>query len=103
MSFSVAAGETLGLVGESGSGKSMTCLSLVRLVPRPAARIVGGQVLLDGDDLLAKTEAEMQQIRGRQDRDDPAGPDELAQPGVLRRHAGARAARACITACAAAR
>ena len=65
VSFSVAAGETLGLVGESGSGKSMTCLSLVRLVPRPAARIVGGRVLLDGEDLLAKSEEEMQQIRGR--------------------------------------
>ena len=56
VSFTVAEGETLGLVGESGSGKSMTCLSLVRLVPRPAARILGGQVLLDGDDLLTKSE-----------------------------------------------
>ena len=65
VSFSVDEGETLGLVGESGSGKSMTCLSLIRLVPRPAARILGGQVLLDGDDLLAKTESQMQQIRGR--------------------------------------
>ena len=65
VSFSVGEGETLGLVGESGSGKSMTCLSLVRLVPRPAARIVGGRVRLDGDDLLARSEAEMQQIRGR--------------------------------------
>ena len=65
VSFSVAAGETLGLVGESGSGKSMTCLSLVRLVPRPAARIVGGRVRLDGEDLLVKSEAEMQRIRGR--------------------------------------
>ncbi len=43
----------------------MTCLSLVRLVPRPAARIVGGQVLLDGEDLLTKSEDEMQRIRGR--------------------------------------
>jgi len=65
VSFTVDEGETLGLVGESGSGKSMTCLSLVRLVPRPAARILGGQVLLDGEDLLTKTEAEMQKIRGR--------------------------------------
>jgi oligopeptide/dipeptide ABC transporter ATP-binding protein len=65
VSFSVAEGETLGLVGESGSGKSMTCLSLVRLVPRPAARIIGGEVRLEGDDLLAKSEAEMQRIRGR--------------------------------------
>jgi oligopeptide/dipeptide ABC transporter ATP-binding protein len=65
VSFAVAEGETLGLVGESGSGKSMTCLSLVRLVPRGAARIVGGQVLLDGEDLLARSEEEMQRIRGR--------------------------------------
>jgi len=65
VSFALEEGETLGLVGESGSGKSMTCLSIVRLVPRPAARIVGGAVRLDGDDLLAKTDAEMQQVRGR--------------------------------------
>jgi oligopeptide/dipeptide ABC transporter ATP-binding protein len=65
VSFAIGEGETLGLVGESGSGKSMTCLSIVRLVPRPAARIVGGQVLLDGDDLLLKREQEMQRIRGR--------------------------------------
>jgi oligopeptide/dipeptide ABC transporter ATP-binding protein len=65
VSFTVREGETLGLVGESGSGKSMTCLSLVRLVPRPAARIVGGEILLDGEDLLEKSEREMQRIRGR--------------------------------------
>jgi len=65
VSFSVSEGETLGLVGESGSGKSMTCLSIVRLVPRPAARILGGTVLLDGQDLLTKSEPEMQRIRGR--------------------------------------
>src|SRR5262245_4996135 len=65
ISFAVGEGETLGLVGESGSGKSMTCLSMLRLVPRPAARIVGGRVRLDGDDLLQKSEREMQRIRGR--------------------------------------
>src|SRR5690242_8925531 len=65
VSFALGEGETLGLVGESGSGKSMTCLSLVRLVPRPAARIVGGEAVLDGEDLLTKSEAEMQGIRGR--------------------------------------
>ncbi len=65
VSFALGEGETLGLVGESGSGKSMTCLSVVRLVPRPAARVVGGEVLLDGDDLLRKSDAEMQRIRGR--------------------------------------
>jgi oligopeptide/dipeptide ABC transporter ATP-binding protein len=65
VSFALGEGQTLGLVGESGSGKSMTCLSIVRLVPQPAARIVGGRVLLDGDDLLRKSEADMQRIRGR--------------------------------------
>jgi ABC-type dipeptide/oligopeptide/nickel transport system ATPase component len=65
VSFALGEAETLGLVGESGSGKSMTCLSIVRLVPRPAARIVGGEVRVDGEDLLTKSEREMQRIRGR--------------------------------------
>jgi oligopeptide/dipeptide ABC transporter ATP-binding protein len=65
VSFSVGERETLGLVGESGSGKTMTCLSIVRLLPRPAARIVAGSVRLDGEELLSKTEPEMQKIRGR--------------------------------------
>src|SRR5438046_3290189 len=65
VSFTVGEGETLGIVGESGSGKSMTCLSLLRLVPKPAARILGGEIRLDGDDLMQKTEREMQKIRGR--------------------------------------
>src|SRR5438876_95383 len=62
--FSVRRGETLGIVGESGSGKSMTCLSILRLVPEPGGRIVGGQILFDGEDLLAKTPDEMRQLRG---------------------------------------
>jgi len=66
VSFTLRAGETLALVGESGSGKSVTCLSLVRLVPEPAGRIVGGRVLLDGEDLLAKSAAQMRRVRGKQ-------------------------------------
>ena len=62
--FAVRRGETLGIVGESGSGKSMTCLSILRLVPEPGGRIVGGQILFDGEDLLAKTLDEMRQLRG---------------------------------------
>jgi oligopeptide/dipeptide ABC transporter ATP-binding protein len=65
VSFAIDAGETLGLVGESGSGKTMTALALLRLLPEPAGRIVGGQVLLDGDDLVTKSEREMRRIRGR--------------------------------------
>jgi oligopeptide/dipeptide ABC transporter ATP-binding protein len=66
VSFTLDAGETLALVGESGSGKSVTCLSLVRLVPEPAGRIVGGRVRLDGEDLLQKSAAEMRHVRGKQ-------------------------------------
>jgi oligopeptide/dipeptide ABC transporter ATP-binding protein len=66
VSFTLHAGETLALVGESGSGKSVTCLSLVRLVPEPAGRIVGGRVLLEGEDLLRKSPGEMRRVRGKQ-------------------------------------
>jgi oligopeptide/dipeptide ABC transporter ATP-binding protein len=65
VSFVLREGETLGLVGESGCGKTMTGLSLVRLLPEPAGRIVEGQVLLEGDDLVTKSESEMRRIRGR--------------------------------------
>jgi oligopeptide/dipeptide ABC transporter ATP-binding protein len=65
VSFSLRQGETLGIVGESGCGKTMTSLSILRLVPRPAARIVKGKILLQGDDLLQKSEREMRQLRGR--------------------------------------
>jgi oligopeptide/dipeptide ABC transporter ATP-binding protein len=65
VSFSVREGETLGIVGESGCGKTMTALSLLRLQPRPVARIVGGTIRLLGENLIEKTEREMRDIRGR--------------------------------------
>ena len=65
VSFSVSEGETLGIVGESGCGKTMTALSLLRLIPRPAARIVQGEVMLDGENLIEKSDSEMRNIRGR--------------------------------------
>ena len=64
ISFSLEAGETFGLVGESGCGKTTTCHSLVRLLS-PSARIVSGRIELEGEDLLAKSPREMQEIRGR--------------------------------------
>jgi peptide/nickel transport system ATP-binding protein len=64
--FSVRRGETLGIVGESGSGKSMMCLSILRLVPEPGGRIVGGAIVFDGEDLLAKSPEEMRRLRGSQ-------------------------------------
>src|SRR5713226_3418111 len=65
VSFQLHDGETLGIVGESGSGKSMTALSLLRLLPKPAGRIVSGEILLEGEDLVKKSEAEMRHVRGR--------------------------------------
>jgi oligopeptide/dipeptide ABC transporter ATP-binding protein len=65
VSFSVGEGEVLGLVGESGSGKSMTCRSIIRLVP-PPGRIVGGHVYYRGDDVLEWPEAKLSQFRGRE-------------------------------------
>jgi peptide/nickel transport system ATP-binding protein len=62
--FSLRRGETLGIVGESGSGKSMTCLSILRLVPEPGGRIVGGEMIFEGEDLLAKSPEEMRRLRG---------------------------------------
>ena len=64
VSFALEAGETLGLVGESGCGKTTTCLSIVGLLP-PAARIVGGEIRLNGADLAKKSEREMRRLRGR--------------------------------------
>ncbi len=65
VSFSVEKGETLGIVGESGSGKSVTCYSLMGLIPKPPGRIESGIARFDGADLLAMGEAELNQIRGK--------------------------------------
>jgi len=64
VSFSVRRGETLAIVGESGCGKSVSALSIMRLVPDPPGRIVGGSVKLEGTDLLGLDEAQMRQVRG---------------------------------------
>jgi len=65
ITFTLRQGETLGIVGESGCGKTMTALSLLGLVPKPAARIVSGEIILDGEDLTKKSDEEMRKIRGR--------------------------------------
>ncbi|MBL9137031.1 MAG: ABC transporter ATP-binding protein [Verrucomicrobiales bacterium] len=65
VSLSIGKGETLGLVGESGCGKSVTALSITRLLPEPPARYEGGQILLDGQDVLTLSQAELRRIRGR--------------------------------------
>jgi peptide/nickel transport system ATP-binding protein len=64
VSFTVHAGETLAIVGESGCGKTMTSLSLMRLIPSPPGRIVGGTIKLAGRDLVTIPESEMRAVRG---------------------------------------
>jgi len=66
VSFSIEQGKTLGLVGESGCGKSVTALSIMRLVPSPPGRVVGGEVLYRGRDLLRLNGGEMRKIRGNE-------------------------------------
>ena len=64
ISYSVGAGETLAIVGESGSGKSVGVMSLIRLIPQPPGKIVDGEVLFDGQDLLKLSESELRSVRG---------------------------------------
>ena len=66
VSFSVAGGDTLALVGESGCGKSVTCLALMRLLPTPPARLVGGSIALSGRELTSLPEKAMRRVRGRE-------------------------------------
>src|ERR687895_536528 len=66
VSFTVHPGRTLGLVGESGCGKSVTALSIMGLVPKPPAKIVGGQVVFEGKDLTELNDRQLQNVRGRQ-------------------------------------
>jgi oligopeptide/dipeptide ABC transporter ATP-binding protein len=66
VTFTVDKGQTLGIVGESGCGKSVTALSIMGLIPKPPAKIAGGQVLFEGQDLTQLSDRELQNVRGRQ-------------------------------------
>ncbi len=62
--YDLAEGETLGVVGESGCGKSVSSLALMRLLPKPAARITSGEIIFDGEEILALSEDAVREIRG---------------------------------------
>ncbi len=66
VSFDIEEGKTLGLVGESGCGKSVTALSILRLIPSPPGKVVGGQILFRGKDLLELNREEMRKVRGNE-------------------------------------
>jgi len=65
VSYTLEEGETLGLVGESGCGKSVSALSIMRLVPDPPGKTVGGEVIFDGQDLLKLPDSEIRRVRGK--------------------------------------
>lgn len=105
VSFDVAPGETLGIVGESGSGKSVTCYSMMGLIPTPPGRIESGSALLDGTDLLHCPEKELRSIRGKrismifQDPMTSLNPyltigDQVAEPLIIHEGASRGEARA---------
>ena len=103
VSFSLDAGETLGIVGESGSGKTTLALTLLRLLP-PGARIVSGSIHFEGEDLVPKSEGEMRHIRGKrmamilQDPMASLNPlftigDQVSEPIRIHEHTTRRSAR----------
>ncbi len=65
ISYNVEAGETVAIVGESGSGKSVSALSILRLIPDPPGRIMGGKIIFAGEDLLQLDDEGIRQVRGR--------------------------------------
>ncbi|MBV9552722.1 MAG: ABC transporter ATP-binding protein, partial [Alphaproteobacteria bacterium] len=64
VSYSVDPGETVAVVGESGSGKSVGALSILRLIPSPPGRVVGGEVIFAGRDLMKLSDSQMREVRG---------------------------------------
>src|ERR671912_2051157 len=66
VSFSIFPGQTVALVGESGCGKSVTAMSILRLIPSPPGKVLGGQVMYQDRDLLRLSEKEMRSVRGRE-------------------------------------
>ncbi len=64
MCLEIGSGETLGLVGETGAGKTTTALGIMQLIPNPPGKLVNGEILFEGEDLLKKTQAELRKIRG---------------------------------------
>src|SRR4051812_35525647 len=104
VSFSIFPGQTVALVGESGCGKSVTSMSILRLIPSPPGKVLDGQVLLEGRDLLKLPEEEMRRVRGKdiamifQEPMTSLNPvytigDQIMEAVVLHQHVGARKAR----------
>jgi oligopeptide transport system ATP-binding protein len=105
VSFQVEKGQTLGIVGESGCGKSVTCYTLLGLIPKPPGRVEGGQAWFDGTDLLSCSTRQLRSIRGKrvamifQDPMTSLNPylrveDQLVEPLLIHEHLSRQEARA---------
>ena len=94
VSFYVMPGETLGVVGESGCGKSMTGLSIMRLIPSPPGKIVAGEIIFNGDDILQHDRRTGPRDSRQRHRDDLPGPDDVAESGADHQSADQRSAPA---------
>ncbi len=92
VSFTIRAGQTVGVVGESGCGKSVTAMSLMGLLPPQAARIDGGEILFEGQDLLRLKNARMVRPARQSAGDDFSGADDRPESGTHRRRAALRTA-----------
>ena len=90
VSFSIGKGETLGLVGETGAGKTTTALGILRLVPNPPGKIIGGEILFEGKDVMKMTDEELREMRGEQHLHDLSGPHDRPEPGAHRRRSDRR-------------
>ena len=66
VSFNIYEGETIGLVGETGAGKTTIALSILGLIPSPPGKIINGEIIYQGEELLKKSNKEMQKIRGKE-------------------------------------
>ena len=97
--ISVGRGETVSVVGESGCGKTVTAMSVLKLIPMPPGKIVAGQILWQGRDLVPLDADAMRSIRGQGNRDRVPGADDLAQPGLHDRRTDRRGAPAAREAC----
>ena len=85
MSYHLAKGEPLGVVGESGCGKSVTALSILRLIPVPPGKIVGGEIFFKGKNLLDLHRGRDEKDSWKSDLDDLPGADDLPQSGLYGR------------------
>ena len=97
VSYDLHPGEVLGVVGESGSGKSVSMLSVLGLIPVPPGRIVSGEAIFGGEDLLKLPHDRLREIRGGADGDDLPGPDDVAEPGADDRRPDLRGDHGCTT------